>query len=131
MIILHCHSHKCAIIANANKGVRNENARSHSCCRLCLFRQHLKAPGKPMPPPAFRSLPPSPYPHNCRQVSQVLLTVICAYKLQPGLQRRRRRRRRFVLVCCRRRLRFGGGGARLAMQPLACCQFARAAISND
>lgn len=70
-------------------------------------KQHLKAsdklrlPCSPLPPSPSFSAPTPPFSSsNCRQVSQVLLTVICAYKLQLGLQqrRRRRRRRRFVLV---------------------------------
>lgn len=58
-------------------------------------KQHLKA-SLDNPPPS----PPPPHSSsNCRQVLQVLSTVICAYKLHLGLQRRRLWRR-FVLVCC-------------------------------
>lgn len=68
---------------------------------LGATKQHLKASldNPPPPPPSPLTLP---HPHsssNCRQVLQVLSTVICAYKLHLSLQRRRLWRR-FVLCCC-------------------------------
>lgn len=94
-------------------------------------KQHLKA-SLDNPPPS----PPPPHSSsNCRQVLQVLSTVICAYKLHLGLQRRRLWRR-FVLVCCccctsKQRAEWGGGGwigsnAAAGMLPIR-----RAVISDD
>lgn len=93
-------------------------------------KQHLKA-SLDNPPPS----PPPPHSSsNCRQVLQVLSTVICAYKLHLGLQRRRLWRR-FVLVCCccstsKQWAEWNGGGigsnAAAGMLPIR-----RAVISDD
>lgn len=94
-------------------------------------KQHLKASLDNPPPPPQLTLP---HPHsssNCRQVLQVLSTVICAYKLHLGLQRRRLWRR-FVLCCCCTSKQWeewrGGVGSNAAagMLPIR-----RAVISDD